>query len=185
MTVSIYSLFVIAVALALDAFGVSLSIGLSKNLRYKNKALFCISFGFFQFMLAYIGSYLGVLFNKYILAIPNIIGGIVIFVVGILMLKDGMKKDNKHMNIHKKMYFILGISVSIDAAVVGFTVLNSITSKLLLLESTIFIGIITSILCLIAFLISGYLKRINTISKYANYIGGVILMLFGLEMIFM
>lgn len=185
MVISIYSLFVIAIALALDAFGVSLSIGLSKNLENKNKALFCSSFGFFQFILAYIGSYLGVLFNKYILSIPNIIGGMVIFIVGVFMLKDGMKKNNEDMNIHKKMYFILGISVSIDAAVVGFTVLNKISSKLLLLESTVFIGIITSIMCLFAFLISGYLKRINTISKYANYIGGIILMLFGLKMIFM
>ncbi|EDS77447.1 integral membrane protein [Clostridium botulinum C str. Eklund] len=184
MTISIYSLFIISIALALDAFGVSLSIGLSKNLRYKNKALFCISFGFFQFMLAYIGSYLGALFNRYILTIPDVIGGIVIFMVGILMLKDGIKNDNTNVNINKKMYFILGISVSIDAAVVGFTVLNNISSKVLLLESTLFIGVITSILCLIAFLISGYLKKITIVSKYANYIGGIMLMIFGLKMMF-
>lgn len=184
MVISIYSLFLIAVALSLDAFGVSLSIGLSKNLEYKNKVLFCLSFGFFQFILAYVGSYLGVLFNKYIMTIPNLIGGTVIFIVGILMLKDSIKNDNTNMNINKKMYFILGISVSIDAAVIGFTVLNNLTSKLLLLESTLFIGIITSTFCLTAFLISGYLKKINTVAKYANYIGGVILMLFGLKMIF-
>lgn len=181
----IYSLFIIAVALALDAFGVSLSIGLNPLVKRKNKMWFCISFGFFQFILAYIGAYLGYLFNLYILAIPEIIGGIIIAMVGLFMLKEGKNNEKNPILIGKKMYFILGISVSIDAAVIGFTVLNNMNNGLLLFQSTLFIGIITLIMCIIAFLIARYLRKINLISKYADYLGGIILIMFGLKMIFL
>lgn len=183
-TINIYSLFMIALALALDAFGVSLSIGLNPNVKYRNKMWFCISFGFFQFVLSFIGAYLGFLFNTYILAVPQVFGGAIMILVGLLMIKDGKETEKNREIMNKKMYFILGISVSVDAAVIGFTVLNNISSKLLLIEATVFIGIITSIMCLIAFFIAGYLRKINIISKYANYVGGVILSVFGLKMIF-
>ncbi|CAG7840286.1 membrane protein [Clostridium novyi B str. ATCC 27606] len=182
--ISIYSLFMIALALALDAFGVSLSIGLNPEVKSKNKIWFCLSFGLFQFILSFIGAYLGFLFNTYILSIPQLVGGVIMTIVGLLMLRDGKKQENKNAIINKKMYFILGVSVSVDAAVIGFTVLNNIMNKLILIEATFFIGIITSILCLFAFLIAGYLRKINIVSKYANYVGGFILMLFGLKMIF-
>ncbi|WP_415874664.1 manganese efflux pump MntP [Clostridium sp.] len=181
----IYSLFIISLALALDAFGVSLSIGLNPAVKRKSKIWFCISFGFFQFLLSYIGAFLGYLFNTYILSIPKIIGGIIIAIVGMLMLKEGVDNDNSNILINKKMYLILGISVSIDAAVIGFTALNSITVSFVLLESTVFIGLITLIMCITAFIIAKYLRKISVISKYADYVGGVILILFGLKMIFL
>lgn len=93
--ISIYSLFMIALALALDAFGVSLSIGLNPEVKYKNKIWFCLSFGFFQFILSFIGAYLGFLFNTYILAIPQLVGGVIMTIVGLLMLKDGKNKKIK------------------------------------------------------------------------------------------
>lgn len=44
-----YSLFLVALALSLDAFGVSLCIGLNKSIGRKNKIQFMSSFGFFNF----------------------------------------------------------------------------------------------------------------------------------------
>jgi putative Mn2+ efflux pump MntP len=81
------------------------------------------------------------------------------------------------------MYLILGVSVSIDAMVVGFTVLNNIT-KVMLLKDTLFIGAVTLAMVTIAFLISKYLKKIEVVGKYADYIGGIILIIFGLKMMF-
>lgn len=183
--INIYTLFLIALALALDAFGVSLSIGLNPTIRRRSKIRFCISFGFFQFLLSYIGAVLGYLFNTYILAIPKVMGGIVIAVVGLLMLKGGIENSKDNIFVNKKIYLILGISVSIDAAVIGFTALHNITAPLVLMEATIFIGLITLILCLTAFLIARYLRKIDIVSRYADYVGGIILILFGLKMIFL
>jgi len=185
VSISIYSLFIIALALALDAFGVALSLGLNSALKGKSKIMFCASFGFFQFALSFVGAYLGYLFNTYILIIPKLIGGIVIIIVGILMLKEGMEKSNNKILLDKKMYFILGISVSIDAAVVGFTALNNLKSVQVLLLTTLFIGVVTTIICAFAFIMSSYLRKINLFSKYADYLAGIILILFGLKMIFL
>lgn len=183
--IGIYSLFMIALALALDAFGVTLSLGLNPSLKSKNKLIFCMSFGFFQFALSFLGAYLGYLFNTYILVVPKLIGGIIIIIVGLMMLKEGFQNSEDRVILSKKMYIILGISVSIDAAVVGFTILNNLKNLQVLFLSTLFIGVITLIICFIAFLMAGYLRKISIFSKYADYVAGLILILFGLKMIFL
>lgn len=178
----IYSLFLIAIALALDAFGVALSIGINKNVKFNNKIWFCVSFGFFQFLFSGIGAYLGFLFNTYIVTLPKIMGGLIIAIVGFLMLKDGMEGKKENILLNRKMYFILGISVSIDAGVVGFTVLNVINDNIILLGETLFIGLVSLTMSIIAFILSKYLRKIKIVSKYADYVGGIILILFGIKM---
>ena len=78
----------IPIALALDAFGVSLSLGFSNKYRFKQLMMFCLSFGFFQFLFSFFGGIFGDLVNSYILAIPKVVGGIVILIVGIMMFKE-------------------------------------------------------------------------------------------------
>lgn len=179
----INSLLLIAIALSLDAFGVAISIGITKGVQNKNKAAFCISFGFFQFLFSIIGAYAGFLFNTYIAAVPKIIGGIIIAIVGIIMIKEGMDEKSENLLLHPKMYIILGVSVSIDAMVIGFTALNKIQSFSEILSQTLIIGAVTLVISATAFVISKYLRKIEMISKYADFIGGIILMLFGLKMI--
>lgn len=179
----LYPLFTIALALSLDAFGVALCIGLNNQTRLVNKIGFIISFAFFQFLFSYIGAYAGFLFNTYIAAMPSIIGGMIISLVGVLMIKEGFENGGKCPLLKIKMYFVLGVSVSIDAMVVGFTVLNNITN-VVLFKDTLFIGGITLVMSTLAFIISRYLKKVEVIGRYADYIGGVILIIFGLKMMF-
>jgi len=179
----IYPLFMIALALSLDAFGVALCIGLNSQTRISNKIGFTVSFAVFQFLLSYIGAYAGLLFNTYVASMPTVIGGVIISIVGVIMVKEGFDNGGKCPLLNPKMYFVLGISVSIDAMVVGFTVLNNIT-KVILLKDTLFIGAVTLIMVTLAFIVSRYLKKIEVIGRYADYIGGVILIIFGLKMIF-
>jgi putative Mn2+ efflux pump MntP len=179
----LYPLFTIALALSLDAFGVALCIGLNSQTKLVNKIGFIISFAVFQFLFSYIGAYAGFLFNTYVATMPSIIGGMIISFVGVVMIKEGIENGGKCPLLKPKMYFILGMSVSIDAMVVGFTVLNNIT-KVILFKDTLFIGGITLIMCILAFIISKYLKKIEVVGKYADYIGGIILIIFGLKMMF-
>ncbi|MCM8711154.1 manganese efflux pump [Clostridium sp. SYSU_GA19001] len=181
---SFYSLFLIALGLSLDAFGTAICIGLNNGVKRNNKLLFALSFGFFQFFFSLVGAYTGFLFNTYIASVPEVIGGTIIAIVGIMMVKEGYENNNECPLIKPSMYFVLGISVSIDAMVVGFTALHNIANILVLLENTIFIGIVTLIMSIAAFLVSRYLKRINMIGKYADYLGGIILIIFGIKMIF-
>ncbi|MFD3156007.1 manganese efflux pump MntP family protein [Haloimpatiens sp. FM7330] len=180
---SFYSLTLIALALSFDAFGVAISLGIS-GLKTRERLMYIFSFGFFQFLCALGGAYAGFFFNTYIVSVPKILGGIIIAIVGIIMLKEGFEEGNNKFIENKKAYLILGISVSIDAMVIGFTALNNIYSNFIIFRDALYIGIVTWIMTSIAFAICKYLKKIKAISAYADYIGGIILIIFGIKMIF-
>lgn len=181
---SLYSLLIIALALSLDAFGIAICIGLNDGVKLKNKLEFILSFGFFQFLFSILGAYAGILFNIYVTSVPNIIGGTIISLVGVLMIKEGFENKGKCPLINPKMCIILGISVSIDALVIGFTVLNKVPNNLQLFQYTLIIGLVTLIMSTFAFFIAKYLKTIEFVGKYADYIGGIILIIFGIKMMF-
>jgi manganese efflux pump family protein len=180
----IMDLFLIALAVSLDAFGVALCIGLNDKANRMKKLLFAISFGTFQFLFSLLGGLGGKIFTEKITSVPAVVGGIIIALVGILMIKEGMENKGECPILQPKMYFILGVSVSIDAIVVGFITLSNIKAIYTLTSYTLIIGGVTLVMCIFAFIISKYLSKIEVVGKYADYIGGVILILFGLKMIF-
>ena len=49
---------------------------------------------------------------------------------------------------------------------------------------SLYIGIVTLVISLLGFWLSRILKRISIVSKFADFIGGIILIIFGLKMIF-
>lgn len=184
------SILFIPIALALDAFGVSLSLGFSNKYKLKQLMMFCLSFGFFQFLFSLIGGIFGDIVNSYILAIPKVFGGIIILIVGVMMLKESFSGDKDDRdeeelkkNLFNNLYITLGISVSIDALVVGFTAYNIYNFYLIFLN-TLLVGVITLLLCVFAVVLSLYLRKLNFIGKYADFLGGIILILFGFRMIF-
>ncbi|GAB6167757.1 manganese efflux pump MntP family protein [Clostridium carnis] len=176
----------IGVALAMDALGLSISLGINPSLKRKNKIGFIVSFAFFQFLFLFIGGVSGVFFDTYIASIPNIIGGLIVGAIGAIMIIDGFKKDDKDDSflIRKAMYIILGVSVSIDALVIGFTAFHEMQLILLLFVDSILIGLITLLICTTGFFLCRYVRKINFICKYADFLGGIILILFGIKMIF-
>ena len=74
--------------------------------------------------------------------------------------------------------------ISIDAIVVGFTLFNKLTSLLTLLVNCLLIGLITLLICTIGFYLCKFIKKINFISKYADFFGGTALIIFSFKMIF-
>lgn len=182
---SIGGIILLGIAVSLDAFSVALSIGLNNQVRKNNKIGFIVSFSFFQFFCSFIGAYVGYIFNSFA-SIPSLIGGAIISIIGVMIVKEGMEEDKDNGLLLKwSMYFVLGISVSIDAMVVGFVTLNSLGSLALILISTLMIGFICIIMVTIAFIITKYLKKIMVLRQYADYIGGAILILFGIKMMFL
>ena len=99
------------------------------------------------------------------------------------MIYDGKRKNN---NLTKKngVIIFLGISVSIDALAVGFTVLSEIKYVSVIICYCIIMWLITSILCIISFIISKLVRKINIISKYSNYLGGIILIVMAIKAAF-
>lgn len=177
--------FFIGIALAMDALALTLSISLMHKVRYKSKIIFVISFAFFQFLFSFLGGIQGKLFCKYIVCMPQAFSGITILILGIIMLLNSFKRNDEDETflVSRGMYIILGITVSIDALVVGFTNFNH--EKLIItFLYTVIIGLITLILCLIGVFTSKHLSKIKLISNYSDLIGGIILLVLGVRMIF-
>ena len=179
-------LIIVGIALAMDAVGVTVSIGVNPKVIRKNKIAFIMSFAMFQFLFFLLGGIGGHLFEKYITAIPNIVGGIAIAIVGILMIKEGFEgsEEDETLLLKKGLVLILGISVSIDAFVVGFTGFNYISNVLMMIGDCSIVGFITLILCTVTFYLCRYIRKIGFISKYASFFGGITLIIFSIKMIF-
>lgn len=181
---SLGGIILLGIAVSLDAFSVALSIGLNNQVRKNNKIGFILSFSFFQFFCSFIGAYVGYIFSSFA-AIPSLIGGAIISIIGVMIVKEGMEEKDEGILLKKRMWLILGVSVSIDAMVVGFVTLNSLGSLIFILGSTLIIGAICLVMVTVAFIITRYLKRIKALRQYADYIGGAILILFGIKMMFL
>jgi len=181
---SVLEVIIIGLALSMDALGVTLGIGINSQIDRARKVSYIVSFGFFQSILTFIGGSLGYYVDKYIIEISNILGGAAIVLVGLLMITQGAKNEKSNMINKRSMVILLGISVSIDALVVGFISMHDLCNLLVLTVNCILIGLITLIICSIGFFICSYIKRVNFISKYADYLAGFILIIFGLRLIF-
>lgn len=174
----------IGLALSMDALGVTLGIGVNSQIDSKKKVSYIISFSFFQFLLTIIGGSIGYYVDIYIIEISNMLGGVSIGVVGLLMIIQGVKNDKSSMLNRRSMVIILGISVSIDALIVGFITMHHLGNLILLTINSILIGLITLIICSTGLFICRYIKKVDFISKYADYLAGLILIIFALKIIF-
>ncbi|MBM7556452.1 manganese efflux pump [Halanaerobacter jeridensis] len=174
----------IALALALDAFAVALGVGCGTQMKLREKSGIVISFAFFQFLFALLGAGLGNYIDKNIFNITGYISGTMILLIGMLLLWEGYKDDEACMyaNLEFWTYIVLGISVSIDALGVGFSALYNFDLSLIF-GNTLIIGLITAILTGTSFIVVKYIKNFLIVEKYADYIGGVVLIIFGLKMI--
>ena len=191
------TIFFTAVALAMDAFAVSITKGMTlKNLTKKMAVKIALFFGVFQAAMPLIGWLLGISFEKYIKSIDHWIALILLSILGGKMIYEFIKEkreekkeslvnkevsstlegENAGEELSNKELTTLAVATSIDALAVGisFAFLN-----VNIVSSSITIGVITFILCLIG-VIAG--KRIGGLfSEYAELIGGIILILIGIN----
>ncbi|MBS4538170.1 manganese efflux pump [Clostridium sp. D2Q-11] len=181
---TVLNIIIISIALALDASGVALSIGIDRRIKDRDKIFFIINFGFFQFLLAFLGGYFGCLFNFYVFKLPSVMGGVIIAIVGIFMIKEGFTEEAKIDKFTFIIKIFIGISVSIDAFVVGFSSFNYISSIIIIINYSIIIGLITAFMTSVSFNISTKISKIKFVREYADFLGGIILILFGIKMIF-
>lgn len=179
---TIFELLSISIALALDASGVSFSIGFDKKINRTNAKWYIFSFAFFQFLFSFIGGFCGSVINKFFFKMPNYTGGIILIILGIFMIL-GLFSKNENINVMKwYMIIVLGISVSIDALLVGFSVFYSLSITYLFIYSSL-IGLVTAILSAISFNISRYMKSFPLIESKSDLISGSILIIIGAKMI--
>ena len=172
--------------LAMDAVTVSMANGLAEN-RMQEKKRWCIAgvYGFFPFLMPLLGGimvhWLLLYFQMRETLIPWISLGLLLYIGGKMLLAGIQKKEEEAESILTKRDLLLqGIATSIDALSLGFTIANYTLTEAVL--ASFIIGGETLLLCYFAI---GIGKNFGTIlSNKAEILGGVILILIGLEIFF-
>lgn len=174
----------LGVGLAMDAFSVSLANGMNEPKMKKGRmSLMAGTFAFFQFAMPMIGwicvSTIAQIFTSFQKFIPWIALALLSFIGG-KMLYEGIK--NKDSNEEKPAVgfwalIVQGIATSIDALSVGFTI--SSYNWLQALVACLVIAVVTFAICFGGLFIGK--KFGNKLSNKASILGGVILILFGIE----
>ena len=177
----IFSILLTGFALSMDAFAVSVTKGMTLkkiNLSIATKIAFL--FGLFQAVMPLIGWLFGMNFELYIRSIDHWIAVVLLSFLGIKMIIEAIKNDDNDNSTYldNKELIILSIATSIDALAVGvtFAFLN-----IDIIPICVSIGVITFLVCFIGVLIG---KKIGSVLKnYAQIIGGIILILIGLNIL--
>lgn len=177
---STFELILIALALSMDAFAVSVAKGLAlRRIDFSHLLSVGLWFGGFQALMPVAGYFLGSTFAAYFTNIDHWIAFVLLGSVGINMIREAWGKgdscDSK-ADFSTLNMFLLAIATSIDALIVG---VSFAFWEVDIFYSAAIIGVITALLSIIGLHI-GHLFGCRHRSK-AEFFGGVVLVLLGLK----
>ncbi len=178
---SLFTLFVTAVGLSMDAFAVSICKGLAmKKLSLKKAFIIGLWFGGFQALMPTVGYLLGTRFEQYVTAIDHWIAFVLLALIGANMIKEALSKEEDSANdsVDIKTMFLLAVATSIDALAVGVTYAFL---QVQIVPAVTFIGVITFSLSIAGVKI-GNVFGLRYKSK-AEIAGGVILIVMGTKIL--
>ncbi len=123
------SIFLIGIALSMDAFSVAITIGINP-IKQNKLIIIPIIVSIMHFIMPLIGYYLGKEIQQIITINPKLIMIIILYYLAFIMYKD--KTKEKQIKIDKIFSIILfSLSVSIDSFTVGLS-LNALTNKIII-----------------------------------------------------
>ena len=168
-------------ALSMDAFAVSIGIGV-KNKDFDKKLALKVGlfFGFFQGFMPLFGYFASIGFGGIIESVDHWIAFILLSIIGGKMLYEsfGENIEDEITKITNKILLLLAIATSIDAMAAGFT-LNLLQLNPYL--SMIIIGVVTLIFSYIGVFIGS--RGGGFLEDKAEKIGGVVLIGIGLKIL--
>lgn len=176
---------ILALGLAMDAFAVSICLGLNMTkASFKNALIVGLYFGIFQAVMPLIGYFTASLFAGQIQAFDHWIAFALLLFLGAKMIYGSFKKNCKEggcdgTSLHPKEMLPFAVATSIDALAVG---ISFAFLEVSILPAVAIIGIITLILAALGVKI-GKALGIRFRSK-AEVFGGIILILIGLKIVF-
>ena len=174
----------LGVGLAMDAFSVSMANGLNEPaMRRKKMCGVAGVFAFFQALMPMIGWMCVHTIVQYFKAFEKFIPWIALILlayIGGKMLLEGIRNKEEEEEEHKvglTALLVQGVATSIDALSVGFTIAEY--GFVMALVSALIIAAVTFVICMAGLIIG---KKFGTkLSNKATILGGVILIIIGLE----
>lgn len=175
-------------ALAMDAFSVSLTNGMTcPCMKPRRMLLIAGTFATFQALMPLIGWFLVTrligIFNVLSPAVPYVALVLLCFIGGKMLFdalrptKEGEEDCGCYVELTLPALMLQGVATSIDALSVGLTI-SHLTFPFALLEAGI-IAAVTLVICLVGIFLG---KKFGThLGKWATVLGGVILIAIGFE----
>jgi len=173
---------IIAIGLSMDAFAVSITLGLSvKKLKIKEVLIPGIYFGLFQTIMPLTGYFAGTFFAGKIQNLDHWIAFVLLAIIGGKMIWESFSKEEKKVNENPFQFIkmlLLAVATSIDALAVGIT--------FAFFRINIFLAIIITGVITFCISIAG-VKIGNTFgAKFkskAEFIGGAVLIILGFKIL--
>lgn len=181
MPFNIISTSLIAIALAMDAFSVSMTKGFTqKNLTNSQILYYGLFFGGFQALMPILGYLCGNIIASIVESLASIIGFILLLIIGLNMIRESLNSDDDEITDHFsfKEVTLLAIATSIDAFAVGITIA---LIKDPILISAIIIGIVAFAFSIVGVFIGKKLGHL--VGDKFQILGGVILILIGIKIL--
>ena len=177
------SVFLIAVSLAMDAFAVSVSSGISvPGFGTRQAVKMGLWFGAFQFFMPLAGWYLGTSVSTYIKAVDHFVAfGLLAFIGGNMVwnsLRGGTGEDQVCPDLSPRRLCLLAVATSIDALAVGVSMAFMEVDILL---SAAVIGVVAFCLSVVGGLAGRKLGGI--FRQRAELAGGLILIAIGVKIL--
>ena len=177
---NILYILLIAVALGIDAFAVSLGAGsYFGKATARQKFRLSFHFGLFQFFMPILGWCAGSEIVKYIAAYDHWLAFAILSIIGVKMIIDSKDSESLKKDITRGFSLILvAIATSIDALGVGFS-LGVIKESII--YPSIIIGIVASVMSLIGIKLG---EKLSTrFGRRISIFGGIILILIGIHIV--
>lgn len=181
MVFNLISIGLIAIALAMDAFSVSMTKGFTqKNLTSSQIFYYGLFFGGFQAIMPVLGYFFGNFISTFITSLTSVVGFILLLAIGLNMIRESLGDDDEDITDHFSFgeVTLLAIATSIDAFAVGITI--ALIKDPIWISSAI-IGIVA-----FAFSIAGIFigrKIGDYVGNRFQILGGVILILIGIKIL--
>lgn len=179
---SLPEIVLIAFGLSMDAFAVSITLGLpAKKSKPKEILIPGIYFGFFQALMPAIGFFAGIHFAVMIHKYEHWIAFVLLGFVGGKMIKDSLSKDTGKVQTNENAFqfmkmLVLAVATSIDALAIGVTFafykVNILMAVLITGSTTFFVSM--------AGVKIGNIFGLKFKSK-AEFTGGIVLVLLGIK----
>ena len=179
-----YDLLLLGVALAMDAFAVSVSRGLrTTRFRPGEGLALGATFGGFQALMPFIGWLLGASLTGIIEKYDHWIAFFILVILGIKTIWETAREkeenaENKDEPLKIRTLLLLGVATSIDALAAGVTLT---VSEIPLWVSLLVIGSVTFLLSFLGVFLGNRFGAV--FRRPACYLGGIILILIGVKML--
>ncbi len=182
---TLIEIFLIGIALSMDAFAVAVCKGLAMpdKVNKKSALLIALYFGVFQALMPAIGWILGEQFSQYVTKLAPWIAFILLAWIGGNMIRESRSKEEEEessASVTHKELLVLAIATSIDALAVGVT-FSMVTLAVSIGIAVAVIGCTTFVLSLVGVYVGNVFG-----AKYkskAEFVGGAILILIGVKIL--